>query len=316
MKLVVIILTKNEAIHIARCLANVRALTENILVVDSFSSDKTARIVEQHGARFLQRKWTNHANQFNWALEQLDANTDWVLRVDADERLSPALVADIRSRLPKLGPEIKGGKLRLRVIFQGRLIRFGGFRKRYLLRLFRYGCGRSEDIWMDEHIIGAHPAITLDGEIINDDLRSLTFWTEKHNRYASLEVMEMLNSKYRFLRRTTNDKLVERLWPLGDPASKRWLKKKMYVLYPRSMRAFVWFLYRYILQLGFLDGRTGRQFHVLQGFWYRYLVDAKFDEVERRMSEDRMDVVTATRQVLEIDLSVSGEAARSDASKL
>ncbi len=315
MKLVVVILTKNEAIHLARCLANVRALTENILVVDSFSSDKTVQIAERHGARVLQRKWTNHANQFNWALEQLDANTEWVLRVDADERLSPALVADIRARLPKLGPEIKGGKLRIRVIFQGCLIRFGGFRKFYLLRLFRYGCGRLENIWMDEHTIGASPSITLDGEIINDDLRSLTFWTEKHNRYASLEAIEMLNRKHRFLRRATNDMLVARLWPLGTPASKRWLKKEVYASCPRGMRVCVWFLYRYVLQLGFLDGRAGRQFHVLQGFWYRYLADAKSNEVERRMSEDRMDVVTAIRQVLGIDLSVSGEAARSGASK-
>jgi len=300
-KLVAVILTKNESIHLARCLTKMRTLTKDILVVDSFSSDNTVQIAERHGARVLQRDWTSYANQFNWALEQLAADIEWVIRVDADEYLSPELVADIRSRLPELGPEINGGRMRRRIIFQGRTIRFGGFCKHPLLRLVRNGCGQAEDIWMDEHIVGANSSILFDGEIIDHNLRSLTSWIEKHNRYSSLEALDILNSKHRFLDCGMRTMLAPRLWPLGSDASTRWLKKNIYLRMPRKVRALLLFLYRYVLRLGFLDGRAGRQFHVLQAFWYRYLVDSKLEEVECRIREQPMDVVTGIRQILEND---------------
>lgn len=219
-----------------------RTVTDDILVVDVFSSDRTTQIAELHGARVEQRAWTGWGSQFNWALARLPADTEWVLRIDADEYLSPALANELRSRLPKLGPEITGGFLLRRVIFQGRPIRFGGFSKKRVTRLFRYGCGRLESAWMDECVTGVHSSVTFDAELIDENLHPLTFWIEKHNRYASLEAVEMLDLKYRFLDR--DDLLAPCLWPLGTPESRRWLKTKIYARCPRGIRALAWFLYR------------------------------------------------------------------------
>jgi hypothetical protein len=101
-------------------------VADQVLVADCSSTDETLAIAQAHGARVVQRAWVNYATQFNWALTQLDGDTDWVLRLDADEYLTPELAAEIRARLPGLGPEIDGVYCGRRMTFQGRLIRFGG----------------------------------------------------------------------------------------------------------------------------------------------------------------------------------------------
>ena len=162
-------------------------------MVDCFSTDATVEVARDLGARVIQHPWTNHAQQFNWALTQLDPDTDWVLRIDADEVLTPELVHEIRERLPGIGPQIDGICWGRRMTFQGRLLRHGGLFPVEVLRLFRYGRGRCENRWMDEHIKVDGATITFRGEMIDDNLNSLTWWTDKHNRYASREAVDLLN---------------------------------------------------------------------------------------------------------------------------
>lgn len=299
MKLVAVILTFNEERHLARCLSSVQDLTRKVVVVDCFSTDRTLEIANSHGARVIQHPWVNYALQFNWALTQLDADTDWVLRLDADEVLAPALVAAIKEQLPGVGPEIDGLNCGRRMTFQGRLIRYGGVFPVRVLRLFRYGRGQCENRWMDEHIKVAGPTLDLWGEIIDDNLQSLTWWTAKHNSYASREAVDLLNLEYGFMPHDT----VASLRGGQQAGVKRWLKERVYARLPRGFRAFAYFLYRYVVRLGFLDGQAGTAFHFLQGFWYRYLVDTKVAEVKRMMSSMGCDVVEAIWRVLEIDVS-------------
>ena len=302
MKLAAVILTLNEAHHLPRCLGSLEGVVDHVLVADSFSSDETGRIAESHGAKFVQHAFVNHAGQFNWALTQLDKDTHWVLRIDADEFLTPELGAEIRERLSSLDPEVGGVFCSRRMIFQGRLIRFGGLFHIRVLRLFRYGRGRCENRWMDEHIKVTGPTSNLHGALIDDNLNSLTWWSDKHNRYASREAVDLLNLKYGFLPVDSVASLAN-----GSQASfKRWIKERVYVRLPAGFRAFTYFFYRYVIRLGFLDGRGGTSFHVLQGFWYRYLVDAKVAEVERYMREHRCDVVDAIAAVLDIQLERAG----------
>jgi glycosyltransferase involved in cell wall biosynthesis len=134
-----VILTKDEACHIARAIKSVAEVADKVVVVDCYSSDGTVDIARTLGANVIQRDWVNHSTQFNWALTQLDADTDWVLRIDADEVLTPALRAEIQARLPTLGPEIDGVYCGRRMTFQGRLIRHGGVFPVRVLRLFRAG---------------------------------------------------------------------------------------------------------------------------------------------------------------------------------
>ncbi|NKI36440.1 glycosyltransferase family 2 protein [Wenzhouxiangella sp. XN79A] len=298
MKLTAVILTLNESRHLRRCLEGLHGVVDGVLVADSFSTDETLAIAEAHGARVVKQPWVNYATQFNWALTQLDPDTDWVLRIDADEVLTPELAAEIRERLPTLGPEIDGVYVGRRMTFQGRMIRHGGLFPVRVLRLFRPGRGACENRWMDEHIKVAGATANFRGELIDDNLNSLTWWTEKHNKYASREAVDLLNLRYGFMPHDS----VANIRDGSQAGIKRWLKERIYARLPGGFRAFAYFFYRYFLRFGFLDGRAGLAFHFLQGFWYRYLVDAKVAEVGRYMKTNDVSVEKAILDVLQIDV--------------
>ncbi len=296
--LTVVILTKNEELHIERAMNSVQGITDRTIVVDSGSTDRTVELAQAMGATVLTNPWTNHATQFNWALDQLPADTQWVMRLDADEYVTPELEREIALRLSTLPADIYGISIGRRMNFLGERVRFGGLFPIRIIRLFRYGHGRCENRWMDEHILVEGATAEFAGEIIDDNRNSLTWWTEKHNAYASREVVEMLNLEHGFMARDTNGDLNN-----GQQAGiKRWLKEKVYARLPAQLRASLYFFYRFVLRLGFLDTREGRAFHILQGFWYRYLVDAKLQEVRKHMRDTHKDAKTAIRDVLGIDL--------------
>lgn len=296
MKLVTVILTLNEAQHIGRCLDSLRDVVDGVLVADCYSTDDTVAIAEAWGARVVQNAWTNHATQFNWALTQLEPDTEWVLRIDADEYLTPELAAEIRQQLPTLGSDVEGVFVGRRMTFQGRMIQHGGLFPVRVLRLFRYGKGECEMRWMDEHIKVTGCTADFRGELIDDNLNSLTWWTDKHNNYASREAVDLLNLEYGFMPHDS----VASLRDGSQAGFKRWLKERVYARLPGGLRALAYFLYRYFVRFGFLDGRVGFAFHFLQGFWYRYLVDAKVAEVRRYMRAEGVGVTQAIERVLGI----------------
>lgn len=298
MKLVVIILTLNEEQHLARCIASLTGVASEIVIADCFSTDGTLEMARAHGARVIQREWVNYATQFNWALTQLDADTDWVLRIDADEILTHELAAEIRVCLPSIDPEVDGVYCSRRMTFQGKLMRHGGIFPVRVLRLFRKGRGQCENRWMDEHIKVAGPTVDFKGELIDDNLNSLTWWTDKHNKYASREAVDLLNLQYHFMPHDS----VASLRGGKQAGVKRWVKEVVYARLPGGGRAFAYFFYRYVIRLGFLDGQAGTAFHFLQGFWYRYLVDAKVAEVKRCMRQQDLNVKDAIARVLGISL--------------
>lgn len=303
MALTAIILTFNEELHLGRCIQSLNDIGATVSVTDSFSTDQTVEIAREYGARVQQRAWVNYATQFNWALTQLGADTEWVLRIDADELLTPELAAEIRERLPKLDGGVDGVYVERRMTFQGRLIRHGGVFPVRVLRLFRLGRGQCENRWMDEHIKVTGRTASFQGELIDDNLQPLTWWTAKHNRYASREAVDLLNLKYGFMPQDT----IANLRAGQEAGVKRWVKEVVYSRLPGGFRAFAYFFYRYLLRLGFLDGAEGTAFHVLQGFWYRYLVDAKVREVQRYMAVHQCGVDQAIKQVLSIDVAVANE---------
>jgi len=181
--------------------------------------------------------------------------------------------------------------------FLRRPIRHGGVFPIRIVRLFRHGRGRCEARWMDEHILADGPVVAFSGEILDDNLKPLDAWTEKHNAYASREVVDILAREHRL----PGVETVAALSGRGEAGTKRWLKETVYARLPGGLRALAYFLYRYLLRLGFLDGREGAAFHVLQGFWYRYLVDAKLREVRLHMARTGADPETAIRAVLGIE---------------
>lgn len=300
-KLVAIILTFNEERHLRRCIESIEGVVDEVLVMDCFSTDDTLKIANELGARVLQKAWVNHATQFNYALTQLTEDVDWVLRIDADEYLTPALAAEILQNMANLASDVDGVNVPRRMTFMGRLIRHGGVFPVKVLRLFRHGAGCCENRWMDEHIKVTGKTVNFRNELIDDNLNSLSWWVNKHNNYASREVVDLLNLEYGFMPHDTVASLSN-----GSQASlKRWIKEKVYARLPGGFRAFAYFCYRYLLRLGFLDGKEGTAFHVLQGFWYRYLVDAKLAEVKRYMRNNNCPVEQGIKEVLGMDVTAT-----------
>lgn len=279
--LAVVILAYNEAKHIRRALENVAGVAREVFVIDSGSTDGTADIARDAGAVVLQNRFVNYALQYEWALANAPITAEWVMRLDADETLTPELLAEIEQTLPTLPAEITGVNLNRRHIFMGRFIRHGGRYPLTLLRIWRKGCARIEQRWMDEHMVLLRgSAITCVHDFSDHNLNDLTFFTAKHNSYATREAIDVLGRKYGLLDFSDDLDKDATSW---QASAKRWIKTAIYNRLPLWAGPLGYFLLRYVFQRGFLDGVEGLVYHVLQGFWYRFLVAAKIEEYDRSL---------------------------------
>lgn len=273
MLLSVIILTKDEAVNLPICLTSLQSLGADIYIIDSGSTDKTIEIARQYGCKVYKHPFENHARQLNWALENLPIQTPWIMRLDADERVTPELSSELQQKLSNTPQEIGGYQVKRRVFFMGRWIKHGGYYPTWLLRIWRTGSGTCEQRWMDEHMVLSQGKIAnLKNDIIDENQKGLTFWTNKHNHYADREIQDMLGVLL-----DSDDPLIHNQ-QRSQAQQRRWVKNNLYSRSPLFLRAFIYFLLRYTVGLGFLDGMEGLVFHFLQGFWYRFLVDAKLYE--------------------------------------
>jgi glycosyltransferase involved in cell wall biosynthesis len=299
----IIILTYNESVHLPRALEHIRGFARQIFVIDSFSSDNTVELAKAAGATVLQHPFQNQARQFNWALDHAPISAEWVMRLDADEIIESDLAEEIVTKLPALPPEVTGINLNRKTIFQGKFIRHGGRFPLTLLRIWRRGKGRIEDRWMDEHIyLTEGRVVTFEGGFADHNLNDLTSFTAKHNGYASREALDVLNRRLHLFNPQIE---LTRESTANQAKIKRLFKESVYNRLPFEISAFLYFLFRYVIQLGFLDGREGLIYHVLQGYWYRFLVGAKLRELDqaarRATSEEERRAVIArlSRQRLE-----------------
>lgn len=279
MDITAIILTKDEAVHIRRCIENVAPLCKKVYVVDCFSTDGTQEIARSLGAEVVEHEWPgNQAAQFNWALDNLTINTEWILRLDADEYLTPELIAELKEKLPRVPSGIKGIMLPLKNVWMGKPLKHGGATIK-ILRLFRTGYGRYEARMMDEQLeITGGEISEFQYPFVDDNLNDLNWWTNKHLGYSNREAAELLDLEYNLSDRDTNGNL-DHLSP--DARHRRELKLK-YAKQPIFWRSFAYFVYRYFFKRGFLEGKEGFLRHFLQGWWYRTLVDAKIYEIKKR----------------------------------
>jgi glycosyltransferase involved in cell wall biosynthesis len=275
MLLSVIILTYNEAVNLPTTLASLERLSAEVFIVDSGSTDGTVAIAQSFGCKVVTNPFENQAQQLNWALANLPIVTPWIIRLDADERMMPELVDELHRVLPHAPSDITGFQMKRRVFFMGRWMRHGGYYPTWLLRIWRTGGATCEQRWMDEHMVllrGRSGKLVHD--IIDENRKGLSFWIDKHNHYADRELLDVVNAD---LSRT--DDLIN---ACGQAQNRRWMKKNLYGRVPLFVRPFVYFLLRYTIGLGFLDGLEGFVFHILQGFWYRFLIDAKIYEARKR----------------------------------
>lgn len=280
----VIILTYNEEIHIQRCLDNIAGIVKEIYIIDCFSTDRTLEIAKQYSnVTILQNKWINYATQFNWALRNAPIDTKWVLRLDADEYLTPELKEELRVKLPYLSADYTGVIFPLRRVFLGRTIR-RGMPQVKLLRLFQFGKAISEVRLMDEHIqLAEGKSIEFEHEFADDNLNNLSWWSQKHIGYAIREAVDMLDIELDLTGAAETDEQKQ----ISAQALQKRMKKHRYAKQPLFWRSFAYFCYRYFFKLGFTEGKEGFLWHFLQGWWYRTLVDAKIFEIKRACGTDR-----------------------------
>ena len=266
----VIILTKDEKLHIGRCLERIAAFSpRQVFVVDCFSTDGTQRIVEEWQndktgqphfiISVVEHEWPgNQAAQFNWALDNLAIDTEWILRLDADEWLTDELIAEIKDKLQTLPKDVDG------VVFKRRhyvgwlgskWIKHGMYPTR-ILRLFRTGHARyAEDMAMDEHLVVKGKTVEFNNDFVDESLISFGDWKAKHRNYAKREAMMAISGKM-------------------NP------NKRAYYRLPPYFRAFAYFCIRYFLKRGFLDGLPGFRWHFWQGLWYRWIVDIEIGKMK------------------------------------
>jgi len=280
----VIILTFNEELHLRRCINSFFEITDDILILDSFSNDRTKEIADEFGAHFYQRKFISQSDQLSWAITNLNFKNNWILRIDADEYLSPELLLEIKAKFNNLSSDINGICLKRYINFQGQLIRYGGLFPKKVLRIFKKEYGFCEDRLMDEHLMVKGRQINFNHHLIDENLNSLTWWIEKHNNYATREALEVLNLKYKFKPLNIQKKIGANI----ISSRTQFLKNYIYLKTPFQFRSLLYFIYRYLIRLGFLDGIRGFTFHFLQAFWYRYLVDAKIYEFENQLKNSNL----------------------------
>lgn len=274
--LTAIILTKNEEKNIEKCILSIKDVAKQIVVVDSYSTDETVEKAKKLGAEVIQHEFIDQAKQFIYAMETICIKTKWVLRIDADERLTKESAAELEQLLTENeNTDINGIIVRFEVNFMGKRLHHGGIYPFRKLLVFRYGKAHMEDRHMDEHIVlDEGRAIEMRHDSEHHDFKDLTYFIDKHNKYASREMLDYFEQK-----RKNNNNDEQNLD--FRARIKRKIKYRVYYKLPIGLRAHLYYWYRYYFKLGFLDGKEGKIFAFMQAYWYRYLVDAKIYEREK-----------------------------------
>lgn len=292
-----IILTYNEKRNLKDCLISLKGFVNQIIIVDSFSTDNTIEIAREYEAEIFQNKWKNYSNQFNWALNLPSIRNEWILRIDADERWTDKgfeKLADL------LSSDCNGIYVRMKIFFMGRPLLYGGMYKNLFLRVFKKQHAFLEDRWMDEHIVVSGKSVVTEIDVIEsnyDRQQNIGLWITKHNNYSTREAVDFLIEKHKLLKQDTiadikGNKLTR----------KRWIKEKIYFKMPYFLRPFLYFFYRYIVLLGFLDGYTGFIFHYLHAFWYRFLCDVKAYQIEQLSRKSGMSIAECLHEHYDIKI--------------
>lgn len=287
-----IILTYNEELHIRRCLENVCSFSKKVYVIDSPSTDHTADICREfENVEVVVHKYPgNQADQFNWALDNVVIDTEWILRVDADEYLLPELVEELEQKLPNMPRDVTGIELKRRHIFMGKWMKHGIYPV-IMMRMCRTGYGRYADRLMDEHmVLNNGRCIMLNNDFCDHSLINISDYCRKHLDYAQREAAVVLDEMYGL----SSDNIVKGMSDLradeslGKQAEEKHKNKSKYNQLPLFWRSFAYFLFRYFIKGGFMDGKEGFIFAFIQGWWFRTMVDVKLLEARKAMETENM----------------------------
>lgn len=262
----VMIFTLNEEIHLPSCLDALR-WADDVVIVDSFSSDRTEEIAKSRGARFFQHRFTGFGSQRNWALDNCAPRHEWILILDADERVTPDLAAEIRSVVEASPANVGAYRLKRRFYMWGRWLRYSSLYPNWVVRLIHRDRVRYIDRGHAETQTVEGETRELQHDLIDENLRSIDDWFERQNRYARKE------AEYEIANEATVRGWTDLLRP--DPLRRRAALKRLSWRLPA--RPFFYFLYAYIWRRGFRDGRDGLVFCFMKALYQGMIVVKKHD---------------------------------------
>lgn len=279
-----IVTSRNEEANIEKCLLSSHNFIDQVFVIDSDSEDRTVEISKRY-ADVVNLPY-NHTKIipwiYQWGLDNLPIRNEWVLILEADQELTPALKEELQILFSKAGISKNGFYVRREQVFRGRTLRFGGYGSKYMLKLFRRSAGRLDPDETDTRVYVEGEVGKLSSPIVENNLKEndILFYLQKHLRYAEAFAQEEAQRR--------RDGVVWKTSPafFGTPDQRvLWLKRLFFHL-PLFVRPFLYFFYRYFILLGFLDGKEGSIFHFLQAFWFRLVWDIRLEEIMKASSAE------------------------------
>lgn len=267
----VLILTKNEQQDLPACLASV-AWSDDVHVYDSLSTDRTVEIAEQFGAKVTKRAFDNWAAHQNWGLANIPFKHEWVFYIDADERMSPELMASAQKAVNQAGDNV-AFRVQRRDFFVGTWLKHVQASPFYM-RLFRPEKMRYERL-VNPISIADGPVGEVTGYLDHFPFsKGIGHWLDRHNSYSRFEAEQIMANRC-----GQEPFSLAKAFTAKDFHERRYHQKELFYRLP--LRPFVKFLLLYVGKRGFLDGVAGLRYAILQSI-YEYMIVLKVDELERQ----------------------------------
>jgi glycosyltransferase involved in cell wall biosynthesis len=271
----VMVFTLNEDVHLPRCLASL-GWTDDVIIVDSFSTDETRQIAESHGARFYQHPFEGFGSQRNWALDNLPTKYPWILILDADERVPAALAHELGDLAHADPPGLGAGRVRRRFYMWGRWLRYSSLYPTWVVRFVHRDRVRYVNRGHAETQAVQGAVRNLQNDLIDENQKGLQEWFERQNRYSSQE------ADYELAEERKAWSFAD-LWS-SDPLVRRAAIKR--ISWRMPARGFGYFVYSYLWRRGFLDGKDGFVFCRMKALYQSMVAVKKYD---RRRSAVRVN---------------------------
>ena len=287
--------TYNEEIHIERSIKSALKIAKEVFIVDSHSTDKTLEIAKKYDIAIFEGEWHHLGQKLNWAIVNLPIKTQWVMRLDADEYFTNELISEIKVKLPNLSNSISAVSFCRRIYFMGKWMKKGTSRTP-IIRIIKKGKAYYENRWLDEHVIVRDGGVIIfKSDLVDDNLNNLTHWINKHNKYATLEAIELIDSELGIVENK------DHVSKLDYKNNKKRKMKDLYTHMPLFIRPFLFFCYRYFFKLSFLEGKEAFIWDFMQCWWYRTLADAKVFEIYKNCGKDKNLIVDYIKKNYGID---------------
>lgn len=261
------IFTLNEGINLPKCLKSLAPICDDVVVIDSFSSDQTEAICRQAGVRFVQHTFTGFGDQRNWALENIDFRNEWIFILDADEAFTPELIAELQQRLPQVSPEVAAFRVKRKLYMWGRWLRYSSLYPTWVIRLIRRGKVRYVNRGHAETQVVQGRIEALEADLRDENLKGIHAWFERQNEYSSKEAIhESSQTPFAW-------------WRVFSPSPLERREALKTISRGLPFRAFIFFFYSYVLRRGFLDGRAGFYFSLMKAI-YTEMIELKKLEIK------------------------------------